>query len=112
MSTPASSSIDSSDAPAASWSTPTTAAVRSPSRAVVSAAYMTPPPIRHPRGSSGAMSRQAEPTCTTSIAGRAIAPPRVYCRTQPARIDRAVFFYELHEGDDEVYSDVLVVSES
>jgi hypothetical protein len=23
-----------------------------------------------------------------------------------------VFFYELHEGDDEVYSDVLVVSES
>ncbi len=23
---------------------------------------MTPPPIRHPRGSSGAMSRQAEPT--------------------------------------------------
>jgi hypothetical protein len=41
-----------------------------------------------------------------------IQPPRVYCRTQPARIDRAVFFYELHEGDDEVYSDVLVVSES
>jgi len=23
-----------------------------------------------------------------------------------------VFFYELHEGDEEVYSDVLVVSES
>ena len=23
-----------------------------------------------------------------------------------------MFFYELHEGDDEVYSDVLVVSES
>jgi len=23
-----------------------------------------------------------------------------------------VFFYELHEGDNEVYSDVLVVSES
>jgi hypothetical protein len=25
---------------------------------------------------------------------------------------KRVFFYELHEGDDEVYSDVLVVSES
>ena len=25
---------------------------------------------------------------------------------------RAMFFYELHEGDNEVYSDVLVVSES
>jgi hypothetical protein len=37
----------------------------------------------------------------------------VYCRTRPS-IDEAirVFFYELHEGDDEVYSDVLVVSES
>jgi hypothetical protein len=41
-----------------------------------------------------------------------MVPPRVYCRTRPARIERAVFFYELHEGDDEVYSDVLVVSES
>jgi hypothetical protein len=32
----------------------------------------------------------------------------------PNRNDEAahVFFYELHEGDDEVYSDVLVVSES
>jgi hypothetical protein len=31
----------------------------------------------------------------------------------PHRTDEAsVFFYELHEGDDEVYSDVLVVSES
>jgi hypothetical protein len=37
----------------------------------------------------------------------------VYCRTRTS-IDEAirVFFYELHEGDDEVYSDVLVVSES
>jgi hypothetical protein len=26
--------------------------------------------------------------------------------------EASVFFYELHEGDDEVYSDVLVVSES
>jgi hypothetical protein len=46
------------------------------------------------------------------MSGRVIAPPRVYCRTQPARIERAVFFYELHEGDTEIYSDVLVVSES
>ena len=30
--------------------------------------------------------------------------------TSTARL--AVFFYELHEGDDEVYSDVLVASES
>jgi hypothetical protein len=37
----------------------------------------------------------------------------VYCRTRTS-IDEVqrVFFYELHEGDDEVYSDVLVVSES
>lgn len=27
-------------------------------------------------------------------------------------MERPVFFYELHEGDDQVYSDVLVVSES
>jgi hypothetical protein len=37
-------------------------------------------------------------------------------RILPARPDRthgvAVFFFELHEGDNEVYSDVLVVSES
>jgi hypothetical protein len=38
-------------------------------------------------------------------------PPGVYCATQ-TRGCVAVFFYELHEGDDEVYSDVLVVSES
>jgi hypothetical protein len=31
----------------------------------------------------------------------------------PHRTDEvSVFFYELHEGDDEVYSDLLVVSES
>ena len=37
----------------------------------------------------------------------------VYCAT-PIRSHRGVdvFFYELHEGDNEVYSDVLVVSES
>jgi hypothetical protein len=37
-------------------------------------------------------------------------------RILPARPDRThgvdVFFFELHEGDNEVYSDVLVVSES
>jgi hypothetical protein len=27
-------------------------------------------------------------------------------------LESTLFFYELHEGDDEVYSDVLVVSES
>jgi hypothetical protein len=41
-----------------------------------------------------------------------MAPPVVYCRTQPPRRSDIVFFYELHEGDDQVYSDVLVVSES
>jgi len=37
----------------------------------------------------------------------------VYCPTRPS-IDEVqrVFFYELHEGDDEVYSDAIVVSES
>ena len=42
-----------------------------------------------------------------------MAPPGVYCRlapTAPRGLD--VFFYELHEGDNEVFSDVLVVSES
>jgi hypothetical protein len=32
-------------------------------------------------------------------------------RTKHDEVDR-LFFYELHEGDDEVYSDLLVVSES
>jgi hypothetical protein len=42
-----------------------------------------------------------------------MAPPTVYCRLAPtARGQIAVFFYELHEGDNEVFSDVLVVSES
>jgi hypothetical protein len=37
----------------------------------------------------------------------------VYCRTRTSTDEvQRVFFYELHEGDDEVYSDVLVVSES
>ena len=104
----------SSDASAACASTPTTAAVRSPSRAVASAAYVTPPPIRHPRGSSGAMSRQAEPTCTTSTPGESSHLPRAGLRAvrrilphpNQQRRGPAVFFYELHEGDDEVYSDV------
>jgi hypothetical protein len=43
--------------------------------------------------------------------GLGIAPPGVYSRPTQQR-GAAVFFYELHEGDDEVYSDVLVVSES
>jgi hypothetical protein len=46
--------------------------VRNPSRAVVNAAYVTPPPSRQPRGSSAVRSRLAEPTCTTSIAARVI----------------------------------------
>ena len=42
-----------------------------------------------------------------------MAPPGVYCRLATTVSARpTVFFYELHEGDDEVYSDVLVVSES
>jgi hypothetical protein len=46
--------------------------------------------------------------------GAARSGPVVYCR--PDQTDRTdgddVFFYELHEGDSEVYADVLVVSES
>jgi hypothetical protein len=41
-----------------------------------------------------------------------MAPPGVYCATRTTQIGADVFFYELHEGDDEIYSDVLVVSES
>jgi hypothetical protein len=37
----------------------------------------------------------------------------VYCRTRTSTDEvQRVFFYELHEGDDEVYSDVLVASDS
>jgi hypothetical protein len=36
----------------------------------------------------------------------------VYCRTRTRTDEAAVFFYELHEGDDEVYSDVILASES
>ncbi len=82
-STPAWRSMSSSLAVAAVESTPTIAAVRSPSRAVVSEAYVTPPPSRQPRGSSGTTSRHAEPTWTTSTPGRAMAPPTVYCRLAP-----------------------------
>src|SRR5262245_14465181 len=120
MSTPASRRSSSSAAVAASGSTPTTAAVRRPSRAVVRAAYVTPPPSRQPRGSSGATSRHAEPTWTTSTAR--LATPlllrgrrgtRSYTGEPDLYADgAAVFFYELHEGDNEIYSDVLVVSES
>jgi len=42
-----------------------------------------------------------------------MAPPRVYCRLAGSSYREVdVFFYELHEGDNEVFSDVLVVSES
>ena len=41
-----------------------------------------------------------------------MAPPTVYFRLAPHEGKIAVFFYELHEGDNEVFSDVLVVSES
>jgi hypothetical protein len=47
------------------------------------------------------------------MAGRVITPPeRILPDPAKRGSNRAVFFYELHEGDDEVYSDVLVVSES
>jgi len=36
----------------------------------------------------------------------------VYCRPSQPHDGADVFFYELHEGDDEVYSDVLVASDS
>jgi hypothetical protein len=41
-----------------------------------------------------------------------MAPPGVYCRPRTTSHGADVFFYELHEGDDEVYSEVLLVSES
>jgi hypothetical protein len=36
----------------------------------------------------------------------------VYCRTRSRTNEAALFFYELHEGDDEVYSDLIVASDS
>jgi hypothetical protein len=63
------------------------------------------------------MSRHAEPTWTTST--RADAIPPLGRSRDPVLLDGPhpndeadVFFYELHEGDNEVFSDVLVVSES
>jgi hypothetical protein len=46
-------------------------------------------------------------------ADRAFGRCGVYCRTRTS-IDEVqlLFFYELHEGDDEVYSDAIVVSDS
>jgi hypothetical protein len=45
--------------------------------------------------------------------GRPGEPGRAAYTAAPDQHREApVFFYELHEGDDEVYSDVLVVSES
>jgi hypothetical protein len=43
-------------------------------------------------------------------AGRENTP--TYTAAPTRATEAEVFFYELHEGDDEVYSDVLVVSES
>jgi hypothetical protein len=84
------------------------AAVRTPSRAAVSAPYVTPPPSRQPRRSSEARSRDAEPTTRSS------GDPRVYLaptsRTSTGGV--SVFFYELHEGDEEVFSDLLLVHET
>jgi hypothetical protein len=46
-------------------------------------------------------------------AGRPSRPAVRRILPHPTRTDEAsVFFFELHEGDDEVYSDVLLVSES
>jgi hypothetical protein len=36
----------------------------------------------------------------------------VYCRSSQCQDGADVFFYELHEGDNEVFSDVLVASDS
>jgi hypothetical protein len=41
-----------------------------------------------------------------------MAPPAYTAASLRPYREADVFFYELHEGDDEVYSDVLVVSES
>jgi hypothetical protein len=79
-----------------------------PSRATVNAPYETAPPSRQPRGSSGAMSRAAEPT-TTILGGRRVYWPPI---PRPSTNGTDVYFYELHEGDEEVFSDVVLASET
>ena len=80
-------------------------------------------PAASPAGSSGVRSRLAEPTWTISTSARGMRPPsmpessvrgpsRILCDPIRSHQGVNVFFYELHEGDNEVYSDVLVVSES
>ena len=71
---------------------PTIAAVRSPSRAVVSEAYVTPPPSRQPRGSSGAMSRHGRADVDDLDARRSHWHlRRIYCRfANPERRGRRV----------------------
>ena len=65
MTTPAARRRSSSRAEAASVSAPTSALTRNPRRPSVSAPYVTAPPSRQPRGSSGVTSRDAAPTTST-----------------------------------------------
>ena len=84
MTTPAARRRSSSRAEAASASAPTRALTRNPRRPSVSAPYVTAPPSRQPRGSSGVTSRDAAPTTSTlggvvtrgSIEDRPAAPGR------------------------------------
>ncbi len=70
MSAPAARSRWSSDADAATPSTPTRMRVAMPSRASVRPAYATAPPRRQPRGSSAVRSREAAPM-TSAVSCRA-----------------------------------------
>jgi hypothetical protein len=55
------------------------------------------------------MSRDAAPT--TRAVGGSERGPGVSCRAFPFPVTEScrVFFYELHEGDDDVFSDLLLV---
>src|SRR5262249_36116966 len=98
---PSASSADSAAASSATTSAPT----RSPSLASASAAYEAPPPRRQPRGSSSTRSRHAAPTTTTSGVST-MRPPGA--PTHPLYTG-IMHFCELHEGDDDVFADLLLV---
>src|SRR5450759_5650474 len=103
-STPDSSSSDSSAAFEAAASTPSTQPTRSPRRAAVSEQYVAEPPRRHPLASSEETSRDAAPTTTRS---KGAPDCEGYTRGASTRIlplESNVFFYELREGDDNIFA--------
>jgi hypothetical protein len=87
---------------------------RNPNRAAVSEQYVAAPPSRQPRGSSGVTSRDAAPT---TIKSRGPPEPAGDPSYTPLASDmqppwsRTMFFYELREGDENIFADVLLVRE-